>query len=409
MRRITLKKPGKNILIVIIFLAFTSLGFPDGITGVSWPAVRSAFSLPLGNLGIITTLLLCMSAISSFSSGHIIARFGTGRVTFFSAFLTGSALLGYSFSGDFLWILLFTIPLGLGQGAVDSGLNLYVAEHYTSRHMNWLHCFWGVGATLGPLIMTRALMQGNQWRLGYRTVSIIQLTIAAILFFSVVKGLWDEQKSKIGAVEQIHLQNAEIGLSSKGAQILAMLLFFLYAGLEFSVGAWMNSVLIESRHMPVYLAGVASSSFYATIMIGRFLSGFVVNKVGNTRMIRFDMALALAGLICLLTVKNDAGALIGIVMVGLGLASVFPCLMYETPIRFTKKVSDRLIGYQVGAACLGGSIISSGTGMLLSRFGLELLFPILIILLTLTFAANEILGHGAKTAAAAYEAGAQNT
>ncbi|HEX3039361.1 MAG TPA: MFS transporter [Caproiciproducens sp.] len=405
-----MKKPEKNIvLIVIIFLAFVSLGFPDGITGVSWPAVRSAFGLPLGNLGIITTLLLCMSAISSFSSGHIIARFGTGRVTFFSAFLTGSALLGYSFSGNFLWILLFTVPLGLGQGAVDSGLNLYVAEHYTSRHMNWLHCFWGVGASVGPLIMTRALMQGNQWRLGYRTVSLIQLTIAAILFFSVVKGLWDTQKSHIGAVEQTHLQNAEIGLSSKGAQILAMFLFFLYAGLEFSVGAWMNSVLIESRHMPVYLAGIASSLFYATIMIGRFLSGFVVNRVGNTRMIRLDMALALAGLICLLTVKNDTGELIGVAMVGLGLASVFPCLMYETPIRFKKQVSDRLIGYQVGAACLGGSMISSGTGMLISRFGLELLFPILILLFALTFAANEILGRGAKTAAAAYQAAAQNT
>ena len=405
-----MKKPEKNrILIVIIFLAFISLGFPDGITGVSWPAVRSAFGLPLGNLGIITTLLLCMSAISSFSSGHIIARFGTGRVTFFSAFLTGSALLGYSFSGNFLWILLFTVPLGLGQGAVDSGLNLYVAEHYTSRHMNWLHCFWGVGASVGPLIMTRALMQGNQWRLGYRTVSLIQLTIAAILFFSVAKGLWDTQKSQIGAVEQTHLQNAEIGLSSRGAQMLAMFLFFLYSGLEFSVGAWMNSVLIESRHMPVYLAGIASSLFYATIMFGRFLSGFIVNKVGNTRMIRLDMALALAGLICLLTVKNDAGELIGVAMVRLGLASVFPCLMYETPIRFKKQVSDRLIGYQVGAACLGGSIISSGTGMLLSRFGLELLFPILILLFSLTFAANEILGRGAKTAAAAYQAAAQNT
>jgi fucose permease len=405
-----LKKLGQSsILIVIIFLAFISLGFPDGITGVAWPAVRGAFGLPLGNLGIITTLLLCMSAISSFSSGHIIARFGTGRVTFFSAFLTGSALLGYSFSGNFLWLLLFTIPLGLGQGAVDSGLNLYVAEHYTSRYMNWLHCFWGVGASLGPLIMTRALMQNNQWRLGYRTVALIQLTIAAILFLSVMKGLWDGEKSHIGAVEQIHLQNAEIGLSSKGAQMLAMLLFFLYSGLEFSVGAWMNSVLIESRHMSIGLAGIASSSFYATIMLGRFLSGFVVNKIGNTRMIRLDMALALVGLICLMTVKNDVGELISVIMVGLGLASIFPCLMYETPIRFKKQVSDRLIGYQVGAACLGGSIISSGIGVLLSQFGLELLFPILIILFALIFAVNEILGYGAKTVAAAYRAAAPNS
>lgn len=405
-----MKKLGKNnILIIIIFLAFISLGFPDGITGVAWPAVRGTFGLPLGNLGIITTLLLCMSAISSFLSGHIIAKFGTGRVTFFSAFLTGSALLGYSFSGNFIWILLFTIPLGLGQGAVDSGLNLYVAEHYTSRHMNWLHCFWGVGASVGPLIMTRALLQGNQWRLGYRTVSVLQLIIAAILCISVVKGLWDDEKSHIGAVEQTHLQNAEIGLSSKGAQMLAMFLFFLYAGLECSVGSWMNSVLIESRQMPVALAGLASSLFYATIMLGRFLSGFIVNKLGNMRMIRLDMALALVGLICLMTIKNNIGELISVAMVGLGLASIFPCLMYETPIRFKKQVSDRLIGYQVGTACLGSSIISSGIGVLLSQFGLELLFPMLIILLVLTFAGNEILARSAKTATAAYQAAAQNS
>jgi fucose permease len=396
-RRLILKKPNRYIiLLIVIYLSFISLGLPDGVLGVAWPAIRTSLGLPLENLGILTTLLLCMSAVSSFMSGRVIAKWGTGRVALASGVFTGCALLGYSLSPGFWWIILFTIPLGLGQGAVDSGLNQYVAEHYSSRHMNWLHCFWGVGASLGPLIMTSALAHGNAWRQGYGTVSIIQLLLASLLLFSIIKGLWENQhQGGAGEADQIR-PNAQDGLSKISEQILAMFLFFLYAAIEFSMGFWIYSVLIESRRMPVTLAGIATTSLYAAIMTGRFLTGFVVNKAGNMRMIRLGLLLAIAGCVCLGAGKSYAGEITGVVLVGLGLAPVYPCLMHETPTRFQKTVSDRLIGYQVGAACLGGSIGSSVVGIVLSHFSLELLFPILCIFLMASFAVNEILNHGAK-------------
>ena len=403
-----MKKPNRNmVLLMIIFLSFASLGLPDGIIGVAWPAVRSAFGLPLEELGILMTLLLIMSALSSFFSGRIVSFFGTGKVVFISAVMTGSALLGYSISGNFLWLLLFTLPLGFGQGAVDSGLNRYVAEHYQPRHMNWTHCFWGVGATVGPLIMTKALMNGNEWRLGYRVISIIQLLIAAVIYLSILKGYWEERQEHITEEEREQIRiNEETGMSSARAQVMAMLLFFVYSGMELSMGVWTSSVLLESRHMSVSLTGLASAFLYAMIMVGRLLSGFIVSKIGNQRMIRVDFAVALVGMICIGTVKTDAGAIVGIVLVGLGFASIFPGLMYETPIRFKKKVSNQLIGYQVGAASLGGSAVSSVIGVILSRFGLELLYPMLIVLLIITFVINEVLSRWAASATANREFGA---
>jgi fucose permease len=262
--------------------------------------------------------------------------------------------------------------------------------------MNWTHCFWGVGATLGPLIMTKALTSGNEWRLGYGVISVIQLSISALIYISILKGYWDKQHKRVSEEEKEQIRiSEETGLFSAGSQVVAMLLFFFYSGMELSMGVWTSSVLIESRHMPVYLAGLASAFLYAMIMVGRLLSGFIVSKIGNKRMIRADFIVALAGMICIGAVKTDAGAIIGIILVGLGFASIFPGLMYETPIRFKKKVSDQLIGYQVGAASLGGSAVSSVIGVILSLFSLELLYPILILLLFVTFLFNEILSRWA--------------
>ena len=385
------------MLVIIIYLSFISLGLPDGVLGVAWPAIRTSMGLPLESVGILTTLLLCMSALSSIMSGRVIAKWGTGGVTLASALMTGGALLGFSLSPGFFWIVLLTIPLGLGQGAVDSGLNLYVAQHYSSRHMSWLHCFWGVGATMGPLIMTTALAHGSAWRVGYGAVAAIQLSLAAILCFSLVKRLWGERKLVTdNEKSKADHENDNQRLSSKNAQFLAVLSFFLYTGVEFSMSIWINSVLIESRHMPVYLAGIAAASLYGAIMIGRVILGFIVNKAGNMRMIRLGLLLTLTGIICIGVSKGSAGAITGVVMTGLGMAPVFPCLMHETPVRFKKSVCQRLIGYQGGAANLGGSILSSGIGIALSHFGLELLFPTLAVLLLAAFLVNEWLNHSAK-------------
>lgn len=382
----------KNMaLLMIIYLAFISLGLPDGVLGVAWPSIRASLGLPLEAMGILTTSLLLMSALSSFASGFALRRWGTGGVTFVSGLMTGCALLGYSLAPRLPWLLLCTIPLGFGQGAVDSGLNLFVAEHYSARHMNWLHCFWGAGASAGPAVMTLALVALG-WRSGYRILAAAQLCLTAILLVSLLTGMWKIDFTSPEAAPPPRAENA--GLHKSFDQLLAVLLFFLYAGIEFSVGFWLNSVLVESRGVAVPLAGFCVTAYYASIMAGRFFSGIVVNRMGNLRMIRLGLMLAACGALLVWCVPIPAAAPVGTVLTGLGLAPVYPCLMHETPNRFLKSVNDKLIGYQVGAACLGGSVIASGMGVILS-VSLELLFPLLLLLLALAFTANETLNRHA--------------
>ncbi len=379
----------QTALLVIIYLAFISLGLPDSVLGVAWPSIRIELGIPLEGMGVITTLLLIMSAFSSIVSTRALNKFGTAGVTFFSSALTALALLGYAFSASFVWLILFAIPLGLGQGAVDSGLNRYVAEHYSARHMNWLHCFWGLGASVGPLIMTRALL-AKGWRTGYSVLSTVQLCLAAVFLVSILVGLWksaEEQSSQANSEEK----QRDIGLKAVSYQVMAVLLFFLYVGLECSAGYWLGSVLIESRATSVQIAGLAVTLLYLGIMAGRFLSGVIVNHLGNMQVVRGGIVLAFVGCFCIGLIHSTPGILAGTSMLGLGIAPIYPCLMHETPHRFIKGITEKLIGYQVGAACLGGSVLSVGTGLLLSRFSLELLFPILIALLIATFGINEVL------------------
>lgn len=378
------------LLLVIIYFAFISLGLPDGILGTAWPSIRTDLKQPLESMGILTTLLFACSFISSIGSGHILKKFGTAKVTFISCVMTGIALFGYAVSPNFIWLVLFTFPLGLGQGAVDSGLNNFVAENYTSRHMNWLHCFWGIGASFGPFIMTRALIGLGSWRMGYGMISIIQLLLATILCMSLVKGVWNV-KHKTTQDDNENANTDHQGLSSKTMQFMAVFQFFLYTGIEFSISAWISSVLIESRGVPMEIAGYVVTVYYFSIMIGRFFSGFIVDKIGNMNMIRGGLILAISG--CAITnfFNNNIIIFLGIAIFGLGLAPLYPCLMHETPNRFLKEVSRKLIGYQVGAACLGGSIVSSGIGVILSNFSLEWIFEIIILLLCIYFVINETL------------------
>ncbi|MBC8569448.1 MFS transporter [Zongyangia hominis] len=386
------KKP--LFLITIIYLSFISLGLPDGLLGVAWPSIRGDMGLPLESVGVLTTLLLCMSALSSILSGWVLRRLGTGTVTFLSCLMTGLGLLGYSLSPGFGWLILCTVPLGFGQGAVDSGLNRYVADHYSSRHMNWLHCFWGMGASIGPVIMSQAVTSGRTWRGGYRTVSAMQLTLAAILLVSVLIKLWQDRPVK--AEGESNEARPKARVFGKFAPSLAVFLFFIYAGMEFTIGVWLNSVLVESRALPVAIAGLCVTLYYGAIMVGRFLCGIVVNRMGNMRMIRLGLVLAVAGGLVLWFVPASWGAMVGISMIGVGIGPVYPCLMHETPARFDKATSDKLIGYQVGAACLGGSLLASGLGVFLSHITLELFFPVVVVLLGVNFFINELLERKAK-------------
>lgn len=377
-------------LLVVIYLAFISLGIPDGILGVAWPDMRRELSLPLEMMGVLTTSLLFCSAFSSVISPVLQRKIGTSKITFISCFMTGAALGGYVLSNNLYFLILCTIPLGLGQGAVDSVLNNYVAENYTSKHMNWLHCFWGIGASLGPILITLSLSNFGTWRVGYGSISIIQLILALLLFISLVTGMWKiEEVNRNNIVDKV---DGGHKLSGKLDQGCAILQFFLYTGIEFSTSAWISSVLVEGKGLTLAFAGIIAAIYYGAIMIGRFLSGLIVNKYGNMKLLRGGICIAVIGGLILFFVPGVFWMnLIGAVIFGLGLAPLYPCLMHETPSRFKESISSRLIGCQVGAACMGGSLVSSGIGLFLAKCSLKGLFPILLILILVYFILNEHL------------------
>ncbi len=362
------------ILLLIIYLAFVSLGLPDGVLGVAWPEIRQTFSMPLAGAGYMTIVGSVGSVISAFSSGHILKKFGTGPVVCASSALTGFAMLGFGLSHSFIWLVLLSIPLGIGAGAVDTGLNDYVATHFTSRHMNWLHACWGLGAFCGPLIMTQAIVGAGSWRIGYISVAAVQIMLALIFLFTLKlwglhdagrkseKLLSDARKKK--SSEKVHrplhirlLGGVREVFYRKGL-LSGMLLFFCYVGAETAVGLWTASYLRSARHVSVANAGLWVSIYYGSITVGRILVGFIVEKIGTKTAVRLGSAVSAVGFI-LLMIPAAANILcpVGLCLIGLGFAPMYPCTMQDTPIRYGRDFSQIAIGYQMGTSTLGYTLI----------------------------------------------------
>lgn len=389
-----------TLLLIVIYLAFISLGLPDTLLGVAWPTMRGSLSLPLEAAGIFTMITTLSTAFSSIVSGHIIKRAGTGRVTFISCTLTGSALLGYSIAPSLFWLLVLTVPLGLGAGAVDAGLNNYVAKHYSSRHMSWLHCFWGIGASLGPNIMTVVLIQANSWQAGYRTIGLIQMALASILLLSLP--LW-----KIREEKREFAEGGNRGFATTGSReekeaprsiwgykgiLFSIAAFPLYTAIESGTGVWLGSFLVEGRGIAQVTAGIWVSMFYVSITAGRFLTGLITDRFTNRQMIRGGLLIAIAGAF-LAALPIRALILPGIILAGLGCAPVFPCMIHETPRRFGNGPSEIITGYQVGTAYVGGVTIVPLFGLLAGRVSLEVI-PVCILLSAIfTLAATEKLNR----------------
>jgi fucose permease len=381
-----------KIILIVIYIAFISLGLPDSILGTAWPSMRSTLGLPIEAAGIFISITTLCTAISSFISGHVISRLGTGRVTFVSCVLTGAVLLGYSIAPSYIWFIILTVPFGFGAGAVDTGLNNYVAKHYSSRHMSWLHCFWGVGASLGPVIMTFAITQLNNRRVGYRSIGIIQLSLSIILLLSLP--LWKEKESQQQGITS-KKDGSRLNILQNRGVLLSIIAFPLYIGVEAGTGVWMGSLLVEGRGIGQAAAGICISLFYASIMAGRFVSGFLTVKFTNSKMIRAGLMVAIAGtFILILPIK--AFILPGIILIGLGCAPVFPCMVHETPRRFGDSLSGIITGYQVGMAYLSGVAIIPIIGLLAGRISLEAIpFGILffaVLTLVCTERLNKISG-----------------
>jgi len=335
------------------------------------------------NLTVLGTLC---SAASSILSGHVLSRFGTGRVTFVSCLLTAAGLLGYSVSPSFYWLLPCIPLLGFGAGAIDSGLNYYVAANYSSRHMNWLHCCWGIGATLGPMILTAAITGNAGWRTGYRTIAFMQLTLSALLFASL--GLWlrvhndrtTARESGESAGEAVHTapDGEATAIRRKTAIYSQITIYAVYASCEFLVGLWAFSLLAEKRGIAPAIAGAWVAAYYGSLTVARFSTGIVVNRLGNRFMIKLGLTVALAGTVLFaapffLPALPHVTALAGLILLGAGFAPVYPCMTHETPRRFREATAQKIMGYQVGSACLGGALFPALVGLVAARSSLEIL------------------------------------
>ena len=373
-----------NLLLAIIYLAFISLGLPDGLLGAAWPTVYPEMNVPLSYAGFISTIISAGTIISSLLSDALTKKLGAGRVTAISVGLTAFALFGFSRSNAFILLCLFAIPYGLGAGSVDAALNNYVALHYESRHMSWLHCSWGVGASIGPYIMGYALTSGQGWRAGYEYVALIQIVLTAVLFISLP--MW---KMRVGSEqEQLKTERAlslrEI-FAIDGAKEV-MLFFFGYCAVEQTMGLWAGSYLVLCRGLSADIAASLASMFFLGITVGRALSGFITMKLNDTAMIRLGLGIIALGIAVMLLPFGLASSLAGIVLVGLGCAPVYPCIIHSTPEHFGAENSQAIIGVQMASAYTGILVMPPLFGVIARSISAALLpFYALAILLMMFF------------------------
>jgi fucose permease len=362
-----------TILLIIIYLSFISLGLPDSLLGSAWPSMYGGLQVPLHYAGYISMIIAGGTVISSIFSEKIIRRFGTGAVTAFSVLMTAAALLGFSFSKVFALLCLWAIPLGLGAGSVDAALNNYVALHYKAKHMSWLHCFWGVGASTGPIIMSFFLINRNSWNLGYRTIGLLQCCLVAVLFITI--SLWGKNKS----LNNNEKNETPQGISFKELfhtagvkQVMAA--FFCYCSLETTTGLWGSSFLVMVRNISPETAARWISLYYIGITSGRFISGFLTMKLNNRQMIRLGQVVIACGIIAVV-LPVDWLLLPGFFITGLGCAPIYPSLIHETPRNFGSEKSQAVIGIQMASAYVGTTFMPPLFGKIASYFGFNI-FPL---------------------------------
>ena len=373
-----------SLLLAMIYLAFISLGLPDALLGAAWPVLYKNLNVPLSFAGIITFIISCGTVVSSLMSDRMTRWLGAGKVTAFSVLLTAVALFGFSISGSFWMLCLWAIPYGLGAGAVDAALNNYVALHYSSRHMNWLHCFWGVGVTISPYIMSVCLQRNLGWQSGYRTVSIIQIVLTLCLFLSLP--LWKKRNRENADSPE---NTAPLGLTGAlripGVKhILAA--FCCYCSLESVAIVWSCSYLALARGFSPAEAAKWGALFFFGIMAGRFISGFISPRIGDRNMIRYGSILLLIGLLLLLLpLKFSLLPLAGLLLFGTGCAPIYPAIIHQTPSNFGERNSQAIIGIQMASAYVGSTTMPPLFGLLAERTGMHI-FPwfILFFLILMT-------------------------
>ncbi len=385
-----------NLLLAVIYLAFISLGLPDSLLGSAWPTIYQEISVPVSYAGIISMIIAAGTIISSLQSDRLTLKFGTGKVTAASVAMTAAALFGFSISHSFAALCLWAVPYGLGAGSVDASLNNYVALHYKSRHMSWLHCMWGVGASVGPYIMGFALTGNLGWNGGYRIISIMQIVLTVIIVLSLPlwKGRSGEAAESGASSEKGRTKPMSLGeiIAIPGAKEV-MLSFFCYCAIEQTAGLWAASYLTLHKGVAATTAAGYASMFYIGITVGRAFSGFLTMKFNDTQMVKLGQGLIALGILIMLIPGAAVLALIGLVMIGLGCAPIYPCIIHSTPDRFGAENSQAIIGVEMASAYVGTCLMPPVFGAIAGWTSVALLpFYLLAILVLMIVVYRRLTG-----------------
>ena len=373
-----------SLLLALIYLAFISLGLPDSLLGAGWPVMHLDLGVEVSYMGIVSMVISGGTIVSSLLSDRLTRKFGARWVTVVSVFLTAAALFGFSFSDRFWMLILFSIPYGLGAGAIDAALNNYIALHYSARHMSWLHCFWGVGTIVSPFIMSYALTSST-WNDGYRIVGYIQLGIGALLLATL--SVW-----KINKTPEAQSQKS-LGLVGavkiKGVPLI-LLGFFAYCAAEATSMQWASTYFVEVKQISEAQAAQLASLFYIGITAGRFVSGFLSGKLGDRRMIVIGACILTCGIVLLFIPADVEVAIAGFIVIGLGCAPIYPSIIHSTPANFGAENSGAIIGIQMASAYVGSTFIPPLFGLIANRLGFNILPVYLLIFVALMIAMTEL-------------------
>ena len=380
-----------QLLLIIIYLSFISLGLPDALLGAAWPSIHQEFQVPVSYAGVISMIISVGTIISSLQSDRLTRKLGTGKVTAVSVAMTAVALFGFSISHSFVALCLWAIPYGLGAGSVDASLNNYVALHYESRHMSWLHCMWGIGASAGPYIMGYALTADWGWNSGYHIIAVLQIVLTAILLCSLP--LWKQRPAEVlqdGKVQNVKALSIREVLQLAGAREI-LVCFFCYCALEQTTGLWASSYLTLHKGVSADTAASFASMFYLGITVGRALSGFLTMKLNDVQMIRLGEVIIGIGVLVMLLPFGQRLSLTGLILIGLGCAPVYPCVIHSTPAHFGADKSQAIIGIQMACAYVGTCLMPPVFGLIANHITVALLPVYLLIILVLMVIMHELL------------------
>ncbi|MBR6420123.1 MAG: MFS transporter [Oscillospiraceae bacterium] len=373
------------LLLFVIYLSYISIGLPDSLLGAAWPSMQPMLHVPLSHAGYLSMIISCGTVLSSLCADRLLRRFGTGPVVSCSVLLTALALYGFSAAESYPMLCLSAVPYGLGAGAVDAALNHYVAVHYAARHMNWLHCFWGIGAAASPYIMSYFLHRGGDWQGGYHAVAVIQFALTAMLFLSLP--LWRRHPGAAADTgASLHIPLLTLLRTPGVAQSLVT--FFIYCAAESTIGLWAGSYLVHERGAAPDTAARFASFFFIGMTLGRLLGGFLAERVSGRGMIRLGLCGMGLGLSSLMFPLPYPAALCGMLLTGLGCAPIYPALIRETALRYGAERAQSLIGMQMASAYLGTTLMPSCFGLLSGTCGMRLLpfwlFGFLLLIAVLT-------------------------